>query len=48
VQVVACLKQQVFYKNQEIIREGEPGSSFYLIKEAVYFYFKKFKEYKIK
>jgi cGMP-dependent protein kinase 1 len=33
-QVTSVLITQMFYKNQDIITEGDPGSSFYVIKEG--------------
>ncbi len=33
-QITSVLIEQTFYKNQDIICENEPGSSFYVIKEG--------------
>ena len=33
-QIATVLTTQKFYKNQEIITEGDPGSAYYLIKEV--------------
>lgn len=35
--IAAVLIVQKFYKNQIIVNEGDPGSSFYIIKEVTHY-----------